>query len=236
MICCFAALVAKARPSFKLDKVQKKASEIWKTVKSDSTKYKVAMVSLKKSIADRNMKRMSMWSKFQKTAEESSKATKPMSITTAMSERPTESATATVSKSPLEAQTTSMTEPASLTQSTGTAEPTSTSVDNTTEGQEFCLGRRYRTPAQDDIPKQIEEKSALIIKLTDVKDSNLPTKEILAGLTTAKKELKLRKQKHQYLINDAVQHRKRKMKEKEVQMKLAAESEENAKMLKKLHS
>ena len=55
------ALVAKAHPSFKPEKVQKKASEIWKTVKSDPTKYKVAMASLEKSIADQNVKRMSMW-------------------------------------------------------------------------------------------------------------------------------------------------------------------------------
>ena len=51
------ALVAKAHPSFKSEKVQKKASEIWKTVKSDPTKYKVAMASLEKSIADQNVKR-----------------------------------------------------------------------------------------------------------------------------------------------------------------------------------
>ena len=62
------ALVVKAHPSFKSEKVQKKASEIWKTVKSDSTKYKVAMASLEKSIAGQNVKRMSMWSKFQKPA------------------------------------------------------------------------------------------------------------------------------------------------------------------------
>ena len=104
------ALVAKTHPSFKPDKVQKKASEIWKTVKSDPTKYKVAMASFEKSIADKNVKRMNMWSKFQKTAQGSSTATKPTSTTTAAaSERPTESATATVSKSPLEARTTSMT-------------------------------------------------------------------------------------------------------------------------------
>ena len=81
------ALVAKAYPSFNSDKVQKKASEIWKTVKSDPTKYKVAMASLEKSIADQNVKRMSMWSKFQKTAQGSSTATKSTG-TTAASERP----------------------------------------------------------------------------------------------------------------------------------------------------
>ena len=225
--------VAKAHPSFKSDKVQKKASEIWNTVKSDPTKYKVAMVSLEKSIADQNVKRISMWSKFQKIAQGSSKATKPTSTTTAASERPTESATATVSKSPLKARATSMTEPASSTQSTGAAEPTSASGDNTTAGQELCTEKRYRTPAQDDIAKQIEEKSALIIKLTDVKDLGLATKEILAKLTAAKRELKSSKQKQQYLINDAVRQRKRRMEEKEVRMKLAAESEENAKKLKK---
>ena len=110
-----------------------------------------------------------MWSKFQKTTQGSSAATKPTS-TTAASERPTESATATVSKSSFEARSTSMTEPASSTQSTGVAEPTSASADDTTEGQEFCTGKRYRIPAQDDIAKQIEEHSALIIKLADVKD------------------------------------------------------------------
>ena len=126
-----------------------------------------------------------------------------------------------------------MTEPASSTQSTGAAEPTSASGDNTTAGQELCTEKRYRTPAQDDIAKQIEEKSALIIKLTDVKDLGLATKEILAKLTAAKRELKSSKQKQQYLINDAVRQRKRRMEEKEVRMKLAAESEENAKKLKK---
>ena len=93
------ALVVKANLSFKSDKVQKKASKIWKTVKSDPTKYKVAMASLEKSIVDQNVKRMSMWSKFQKTAQGSSTATKPTSTATAASERPTESATAAVSKS-----------------------------------------------------------------------------------------------------------------------------------------
>ena len=144
-----------------------------------------------------------MGSKFQKTAQGSSTATKPTS-TTAASERPTESAPVTVSKSPYEAWATSMTEPASSTQSAGAAEPTSALTDDTTQGQELCTQKRYRTPAQDDIGKQIEEKSALIIKLTDVKDSCLATREVLAELTAAKKELKSCKQKQQYLINDAV--------------------------------
>ena len=120
-----------------------------------------------------------------------------------------------------------MTKPASSTQCTGPEEPTSASTDATTEGQELCTKKRYKTPAQDDIAKQIEEKSALIIKLTDVKDSGL------AELTAAKKGLKSCKQKQQYLINDVVQQRKWRMEEKEVRMKLAAESEENAKKLKK---
>ena len=77
------ALVAKTHPSFKSDKVQKKASRIWKMVKSDPTKYKVAMKSLETSIADQNVKRMSMWSKFQKTVQGSSTATKSTSTTTA---------------------------------------------------------------------------------------------------------------------------------------------------------
>ena len=55
--------------------------------------------------------------------------------------------------------------------------------------------KRYRTPAQDDTVKQIEENSALIIILTDVKDSGLATKEIIAELTAAKKEFKSCKQK-----------------------------------------
>ena len=126
-----------------------------------------------------------------------------------------------------------MTEPTSLTQSTGAAEPTCASADDTTEGQEFCAEKSYRTPAQDDIAKQIEQKSTLIIKLTDVKDSGLAAKEILAELTAVKKEFKSCKQKQQYLINDAVRQRKRRMEEKEARMKLAAESEENAKKLKK---
>lgn len=63
------ALVGKAYPSFKVDKVQKKASEIWKTVKSDPMKYKEAVASLEKMIADQNMKRMSMWSNFQKNTQ-----------------------------------------------------------------------------------------------------------------------------------------------------------------------
>ena len=66
-----------------------------------------------------------------------------------------------------------------------------------------------------------------------MKDSGLATKEILAELTAAKKGLKSCKQKQQYLINDAVWQRKRRMEEKEVRMKLAPESEENAKKLKK---
>ena len=66
-----------------------------------------------------------------------------------------------------------------------------------------------------------------------MKDLGLATKEILAKLTAAKRELKSSKQKQQYLINDAVRQRKRRMEEKEVRMKLAAESEENAKKLKK---
>ena len=77
-------------------------------------------------------------------------------------------------------------------------------ADNTTEGQGLCREKRYRTPAQDEPAKQIEEKSAFIIKLIDVKDSGLATKEILAELTAAKKELKSRKQKQQYLINDTI--------------------------------
>ena len=138
------ALVAKAHPSFKSDKVQKKASEIWKTVKSDPTKYKVAMVRnrLEKSIANQNVKRMSFWSKFQKPTHGSSTATKPTSTTTAASERPTENVTATVSKSPLKAMATSMTEPASSTQCTRAEEPTNASADDTTEGQELCTKKR----------------------------------------------------------------------------------------------
>ena len=97
----------------------------------------------------------------------------------------------------------------------------------------MCAEKRYRTLAQDDITKQIEEKSALIIKLTDVKGSGLATKEILAESTAAKKELKQCKQKQQYLINDAVRQRKQRMEKKEFRMKLAAESEQNAKKLKK---
>ena len=73
-------------------------------------------------------------------------------------ERPTESATATVSKSPLEARATSMKKPASSTQSAGTAEPTGASADDTTEGQELCTEKRYRTLAQDDIAKQIDRR------------------------------------------------------------------------------
>ena len=143
------ALVVKAHALFKSDKVQKRASEIWKT--ENTTKYKVAMAGLEKSIADQNMKRMSIWSKFEKTAQGSFTATKPKSTTTAASERPTRSVTATVSKSPLEARVTSMTDPASSTQSTSVAEPTSAMADNTTE--ELCIEERYRTPAQDDIAK-----------------------------------------------------------------------------------
>ena len=60
----------------------------------------------------------------------------------------------------------------------------------------------------------------------------LATKDILAELTAAKKELKSCKQKQQYLINDAVRQRKWSMEEKEVRMKLAAESEANVKKLK----
>ena len=141
------ALVAKAHPSFKPDKIHKKASEIWKTVKSDSKKYKVAMASLEKSVADQNVKRMSMmWSKFQKSTQGSSTATKPTRTTTASSERPTESATVTVSKSPLKARATSMAEPATSTQSTGAAKPTNASADDTTEDQELCTKKRYKTP------------------------------------------------------------------------------------------
>ena len=137
------ALVAKAHPSFKSDKVQKKASEIWKTVQSDPTKYKVAMVRnrLEKSIANQNVKPMSFWSKFQKPTQGSSTATKPTSATTAASERPTENVTATVSKSPLKAMATS-TEPASSTQCTRAEEPTNASADDTTEGQELCTKKR----------------------------------------------------------------------------------------------
>ena len=47
--------------------------------------------------------------------------------------------------------------------------------DDTAEDQEWCTKKRYMTPA-----KQIEEKSASIIKLTGLKDSGLTTKEILA--------------------------------------------------------
>ena len=158
-------------------------------MKSDPAKYKVAMAGLEKSIADQNMKRMSIWSKFEKTAQGSFTATKPKSTTTAASERPTGSVTATVSKSSLEARATSMTDPTSSTQSTNVAEPTSAMADDTTE--ELCIEERYRTPAQDDIAKQIEEKSAFITKLTDVNDSGLATKEILAELTAVKKELSL---------------------------------------------
>ena len=147
------ALVANAHPSFKLDKVQKKASKTWKMVKSGPTKYKVAMASLEKSIADQNVKRMSMLSKFQKPAQGSSTASKPTSTTTVASERPTENVTATVSKSPLKVRATSMTEPTSSTQSTGAAEPTSALADDTTEGQELCTKKRYRTPAHDGIAK-----------------------------------------------------------------------------------
>ena len=70
---------------------------------------------------------------------------------------------------------TGMTEPASSTQCTGAEEPTIASADDTTEDQEWCTKKRYMTPA-----KQIEEKSASIIKLTGLKDSGLTTKEILA--------------------------------------------------------
>ena len=144
-------------------------------VKSDPTKYKVTMLSLEKLIADQNVKRMSMWSKFQKPAQRSSTATKQTSTTTVASERPTENVTTTVNKSPLNARAASMTEPASSTQCTGAEEPTIASADDTTEDQEWCTKKRYRTPA-----KQIEEKSTLIIKLTDVKDLVLASKEILA--------------------------------------------------------
>ena len=129
-------------------------------MKSDPTKYKVAMASLEKLIADQNVKQMSMWSKFQKPAQGSSTATKPTSTTTAANERPTENVTATVSKSPLKARATSMTEPASSTQCTGAEEPTSALADDITEDQELCTKKRYRTPAQDDTAKQTEEKSA----------------------------------------------------------------------------
>ena len=122
-----------------------------------------------------------------------------------------------------------MTEPASSTQYTGATKLTSRQTDDTTEGQVLCTKKRYRTPAQDDIVKQIEEKLALIIKLTDVRDWDLTTKKILAELTAAKKELKSRKQKQQYVINNAVRQRKRKMEEKEIRLRLAAEIEENAK-------
>ena len=216
------ALVVKAHPSFKLDKVHKKASEIWKTVKSDPTKYKAVMVSLDKLIVDQSVKRMSMWTKFQKTAQGSSTATKSTSTTATASEKPTENATATVSKSPLEAWATGMTEPASSTQPTGTAEPTSASANDITEGQELHIEKRYMTPAQDNMAKQIEEKSALIIKLTDVKDSGMATKENPAELTAAKKELRSCKQKQQHLINNAVWQHKwmASPPEKEVRMKL----------------
>ena len=126
-----------------------------------------------------------------------------------------------------------MSEPANSTQSTGATKPTSGSADYTSEVQELFVEKRYRTPAQDDTVKQIEEKSALIIILTDVKDSGLATKEIIAELTAAKKEFKSCKQNQKYLINDAVRQRKRRMEEKVVRMKLAAESEKNAKKLKK---
>ena len=142
------ALVAKAHLPFKSDKVQKKASEIWKMVKSDLTKYKVAMVSLDKSIADQNVKRMGMWSKFQKPAQISSTATKQTSTTTVASERPTENVTAIVNKSPLNARATGMTEPASSTQCTGAEEPTIASADDTAEDQEWCTKKRYMAPAK----------------------------------------------------------------------------------------
>ena len=137
------------------------------------------MASLEKSIVDQNVKRMSMCQSFRRLLKASPQQLSQQSTTTAAIERPTEIATATVSKSPLKARATSMTEPASSTQSTGAPEPTSASADDTTEGQELCTEKRYRTPAQDDIAKQIEEKSALIIKLTDVKDSVWQPKRFL---------------------------------------------------------
>ena len=147
------ALVVNAHPPFKLDKAQKNVSKTWKMVKSDPTKYKVAMASLEKSIADQNAKRMSMLSKFQKPAQGSSTATKPTSTTTIASERQTENVTATVSKSPLKVRGTSMTEPTSSAQSTSAAEPTSALADDTTEGQDLCAKKSYKTTAQDDIAK-----------------------------------------------------------------------------------
>ena len=83
------------------------------------------------------------------------------------------------------------------------------------------------------LQSKLRRSQPLIIKLTDVKDSGLATKEVLAELTAAKKELKSCKQKQQYLINDTVRQHKQRMEEKEVRMKLAAESEKNAKKLKK---
>ena len=83
------------------------------------------------------------------------------------------------------------------------------------------------------LQSKLRRSQSLIIKLTDVKDSGLATKEVLAELTAAKKELKSCKQKQQYLINDTVRQHKQRMEEKEVRMKLAAESEKNAKKLKK---
>lgn len=100
-------------------------------------------------------------------------------------------------------------------------------------GQEPDTGKDYKTPAQDEVAKQIAEKSALIIKLTDVKDSGLATKELLAELTAAKKDLKLYTQKQKTLISDANRQRKRRLEEKDIRMRLAAESEENSKKLKK---
>ena len=75
--------------------------------------------------------------------------------------------------------------------------------------QRRVTGQLHKMTLQSKLP-------ALIIKLTDVKDSGLATKEILTELTRAKKELKSCKHNQQYLLNDTNLQCKRRMEKKEV--------------------
>ena len=104
--------------------------------------------------------------------------------------------------------------------------------NETSQGVSEVQERSFKTPARDKIDHVIESKSALIIKLVDLKDSGLASKNIVSEIKEAREALKKAKQQKKRLASDAERQRKRRIKEKEIRMELAAESASNAKRLK----
>ena len=214
----FRNLFGKLHEGIPYEVVDRKASLLWKDVKSDPDGIKQLMLKTQADVDEKKSKKLRMWSKFT--------AVKPKSSTTTSVIAPS----STIVSTSTSARTEDTVSPVIVSDDTTTVSADSTTVSDDTNSVDL---NERETPKQNEVKKEIIDLQAFIVKLGELNDLGLSTPENKKQLKESRIKLKEKQRKLKLLVNDSIRQRKRRAERSTLLKEMVPQNEEAKRKLKK---